>query len=120
MLRAYRYVLYCFFQLVTHRLLFEDDSSDGAGEEELLSLTGALAWLGLVTVAIAFISENLTGALEGAAASWGLSDTFVGFVILPIVGNAAEHSTAVLMAHKVCRSRFVENDRRTCTLLMSA
>ena len=46
------------------------------------------------------ISEDLTGALEGAAESWGLTGSFVGFVILPIVGNAAEHSTAIVMAWK--------------------
>jgi Ca2+:H+ antiporter len=59
-------------------------------EEEFLSLWSALSWLCLATVAIAFISESLTGALEGAAQGWGLSDAFVGFCLLPIVGNAAE------------------------------
>jgi Ca2+:H+ antiporter len=44
----------------------------------------------MATVLIAFISEALTGALEGAAHGWGLSSAFVGFCLLPIVGNAAE------------------------------
>jgi len=103
------YILYCIFQLGTHRELFteeaaaptdDNDGEEAEEEEVLLSLRGGLAWLGLVTIAIAFISESLTGALEGAAVAWGLSETFVGFVILPIVGNAAEHSTAVIMAFR--------------------
>jgi len=67
-------------------------------EEAKLPLGGALALLCLVTVAIAAVSEIITGAIEGAAEAWDVSPTFVGFVILPIVGNAAEHSTAILFA----------------------
>jgi Ca2+:H+ antiporter len=52
------------------------------------------------TRALAVLSESLTGSLEGATKSWGLGEAFVGFVVLPIVGNAAEHSTAVAMAYK--------------------
>jgi len=46
------------------------------------------------------LSEYLTGSIELAAEGFGLSQTFVGFVIIPIIGNAAEHSTAIVMAHK--------------------
>jgi len=53
-----------------------------------------------VTVLIAMLSESLTSTLQGASASWGLGEAFVGFVLLPIAGNAAEHSTAVVMAYK--------------------
>jgi len=67
-------------------------------EETKLPLGGALAMLCLVTVAIAAVSEIITGAIEGAAEAWDVNPTFVGFVILPIVGNAAEHSTAILFA----------------------
>ena len=103
------YMLYCVFQLGTHRALFEDGAGDaesggaaGEGDEEEVkfSLAGGMTWLALATVLIAFISEGLTGALEGASTEWGLSQTFVGFVILPIIGNAAEHTTAIMMAYK--------------------
>jgi len=102
------YCLYIFFQLHTHKDFFDAPSAsdqslslsrghglDKEGEEEeeeevLLSLWGAVSWLGMATVLIAFISEALTGTLEGAAHGWGLSEAFVGFCLVPIVGNAAE------------------------------
>jgi Ca2+:H+ antiporter len=46
------------------------------------------------------MSELLVGATQGAIASSGLSQFFVGIVIVPIIGNAAEHSAAVLMARR--------------------
>lgn len=76
----------------------EDDDEDS--EEAIFSLAGAVFWLCIVTVAIAVLSEFMTDAIEGAAHAWGLPDTFIGFVILPIVGNAAEHATAIVMAKK--------------------
>ena len=97
--------------------------------QEILTLNGGMAWLAIATVLIAFLSETLTGTLNDAAHDWGLGSQFVGcaslpslshehlpymaapprvaalsfngrFVILPIVGNAAEHSTAIVMAFK--------------------
>jgi Ca2+:H+ antiporter len=50
------------------------------------------------TAAVAVVSEVLVESLEGASASLGLSRVFVGVVVVAIVGNAAEHSTAVVMA----------------------
>lgn len=100
------YFFYLYFQLFSHRTLFEDTSKNGEGddedeeEEEVLSLKGGLAILCIATVLIAIISETLTATLNDAAKSWGLGSSFVGFVILPIVGNAAEHSTAIIMAAK--------------------
>ena len=113
------YVLYVYFQLFTHRKVFEDPrggeakaptsaEEEAAAEEEeeeeeddlYLSMSGGIFWLSVSTVAIAYLSELLTGSIEGAADGVGLSRTFVGFVILPIIGNAAEHSTAVVMANK--------------------
>ncbi|KAL1524955.1 hypothetical protein AB1Y20_019831 [Prymnesium parvum] len=100
------YILYIYFQLFTHRNLFEDDAAGGAedddGEEDpvYLTLAGGCVWLAVVTVLIALLSEQLTTTLEGAAAAWHLGEAFVGFVLLPIAGNAAEHSTAVTMAYK--------------------
>ncbi|KAG8463015.1 hypothetical protein KFE25_001788 [Diacronema lutheri] len=69
-------------------------------EEILFTLSGALFWLGSITVVIAFLSEFLTGAIEGATKDYSINKSFVGFVILPIVGNAAEHATAITMAYK--------------------
>lgn len=101
----FTYVCYVLFQLVTHRVLFEEKNEDEEEEEEekeevLLSLNGSLVVLAISTVLIAFLSEGLTAAIDGAAEGWGISETFVGFVVVPIIGNAAEHSTAVVMAYK--------------------
>ena len=54
----------------------------------------------LATVLIAVLSEMLVGQIEAAQKALGLSSLFVGVVVLATVGNAAEHSTAVMMAHK--------------------
>nr|WP_290670106.1 calcium/proton exchanger [Ardenticatena sp.] len=60
----------------------------------------ALVVLGLSTVAIAWLSEVLVGAVEPTVEALGLSEFFVGIIIIPIVGNAAEHLVAVTMAQQ--------------------
>ncbi len=60
----------------------------------------AVAILLAATIAIAFMSEFLVGALGGFTTTLGLSTTFVGLIIIPIVGNAAEHASAVTFALK--------------------
>lgn len=98
------YVASLLFQLRTHRDVYAMDgeqAGEGAAEEAPeLSLRQALGMLVAATVAVAVLSEHLVQALEGATASFGFTTTFVGVVILAIVGNAAEHSTAILMALK--------------------
>lgn len=44
---------------------------------------------------VGFISEFLVGSLEGFTADFGLSEFFVGLMVIPIVGNAAEHAAVV-------------------------
>lgn len=85
-----------------------DGNADGEGERERTngehggeggwSLTRSIATLVVVAVAIAFMSELLVGATEEAMHTLGLSELFVGIIVVPIIGNAAEHSAAVLMA----------------------
>jgi len=60
----------------------------------------ALIVLGVATVATALVAEVLVGSLEVFAEKAGLSDFFVAAVIVAIVGNAAEHGGAVLVAHR--------------------
>ncbi len=107
------YALILVFSLVTHRDMFGgDNSKDVACEagEELTCLEaeeGAKAsWsvgksvgalLG-ATAFVALISEFLVGAIESARQSLGLTEVFVGVIVVAIIGNAAEHSSAVLMA----------------------
>src|SRR5262249_33630917 len=76
----------------------------------IVALIGASAAVGIV-------SESLVGSLEGALKSLQLSESFVGVVVLAIVGNAAEHSTAVMVAHKgrlaLAHSISVESSKQT-------
>jgi Ca2+:H+ antiporter len=71
-----------------------------AEDEEIMawSLHAALAALGLATIATAFVAEILVGSLEMFAKKAGLSEFFVSAVIVAIVGNAAEHGGAVVVA----------------------
>jgi Ca2+:H+ antiporter len=54
----------------------------------------------VAAAAIGVMSEILVGSTEAAVASSGLSQVFVGLIVVPIIGNAAEHSSAVMMAMK--------------------
>ena len=61
---------------------------------------GAILWLAVITVFIAFLSEYMVDAIEGAAHEVGVPDLFLGTIIIPIVGNAAEHAAAIIFAYK--------------------
>jgi Ca2+/H+ antiporter len=49
---------------------------------------------------VALLSEFLVGTIESIRATFGITETFVGIIVVAIIGNAAEHSTAILMALK--------------------
>jgi Ca2+:H+ antiporter len=68
--------------------------------EQSWSLPGALLLLGAATAVTAMVSEILVHTLEGFASSVGLSQFFVSVVIVAIVGNAAEHGGAVVIARR--------------------
>jgi len=95
------YILYLFFQLKTHAYLYnEAEGGEEEKEEPRLTLTVSLLLLFVVTIIVSFSAEYLVGSIEGIVESSGLSKTFVGLILLPIVGNAAEHVTAVTSATK--------------------
>lgn len=86
------------FSLKTHRQLF-----GGAAHDMTTPVWGrgkAIAVLAGATAGVAVLSEILVHATEAVTASLGLSETFLGLIIIPIIGNAAEHATAVVMAGK--------------------
>jgi Ca2+:H+ antiporter len=62
------------------------------------SPAAAVVWLAAATVLTAVMSETLVGAIEPVAHQVGLSAFFIGLIVIPIVGNAAEHSSAISMA----------------------
>jgi Ca2+:H+ antiporter len=89
------YVAALTFTLVTHEHLFRTPSE---GEEAAWSRRRALGTLLVATGLVALMSEFLVGSLEPALETLGLSPFFVGLIVIPIIGNAAEHSSAVLFA----------------------
>lgn len=100
------YVLYLFFQLKTHASLFDEeaagDGEEGGEQEEgqILSPYSATVVLILVTVLVSVCADYLVGSIGSIVESTGISKTFIGLILIPIVGNAAEHVTAVVVAHK--------------------
>jgi Ca2+:H+ antiporter len=89
------YVAALLFTQVTHEHLFRYPTEE---EEPEWSLRKAVWILVGATALVALESELLVGALEPALADLGLSKFFVGLILVPIVGNAAEHSSAVMFA----------------------
>jgi Ca2+:H+ antiporter len=94
------YGLYLFFTISTHRHLFEAAAGEHAHEGEKPPLGRAIATLVLASLLAAWMSEILVGAAEGTGKALGLSQAFIGIVVLSIVGGAAESFSAVAMARK--------------------
>jgi Ca2+:H+ antiporter len=65
-----------------------------------MALPVAIGLLAASTIAIVVMSELLVGAIEPTAEDWGLSDLFIGVMLVPLIGNIAEHLVAVRMAMK--------------------
>lgn len=87
------------FSLVTHRGLFGRE--EHAPEASVGMSTGrAIATLAIATVLIAIQSEILVHATEGLVSRFGLSETFLGLIAIPLIGNAAENASAVVVARK--------------------
>ncbi len=94
------YVLSLLFSLRTHRHLYVGESvpSNDAESHGGHSMRRAVGLLLGATVGVAFMSHLLVGAVEETAAVFGMNDVFVGVILVALIGNAAEHSTAILMA----------------------
>jgi Ca2+:H+ antiporter len=86
------------FSLKTHKNLFGGEPHPTVGE--VWSPLKATIVLGAATLGVVVQSEILVHATEGVTATMGLSETFLGLIIVPIIGNAAEHGTAVIVARK--------------------
>ena len=89
------YLAVTYLSLRRHRQLHVSEEPSDA---EAWPLWVALAVLGVATAATAVIAEILVGSIDEFAANAGLSDFFVAAVIVAIVGNAAEHGGAVVVA----------------------
>lgn len=110
------YILYLLFQLKTHKSLFEEqaqeaddgiittslppDESDVKPEEQKLSVLSSIMVLIVATTLVSVCADYLVGSIDDIVESSGLSKTFIGLIVIPIVGNAAEHVTAIIVAMK--------------------
>ena len=97
------YILSLVFTLKTHKHLYVGEPEQH-GDEAIgthgWSRTKSLVVLLGATALVAVMSEFLVGAVTETAEQFGMSEVFVGVILVAIIGNAAEHSTAVLMAGK--------------------
>ena len=93
------YILSLIFSFFTHKDLYATTTEE-EGHESKWSLKKSIAILIIATVIIAIESEFLVGGIEDITSKLGLSEFFVGIILIPIIGNAAEHSTAIAMALK--------------------
>jgi Ca2+:H+ antiporter len=91
------YLLFTIFGTKNDELLdmVEEEEAPDGGKRALWMAVGLLVGS---TLAIVFLSETLVGALEPTAEAWGLSDLFIGVMLVPVVGNIAEHLVAVQVA----------------------
>lgn len=88
------------FSLHTHKQLFAGEAGAGEHSAAAWTLKKAVMFLLGATALIAWVSEILVGSVEHAAESFGMTRVFLGVIVVAVVGNAAEHSTAILMALK--------------------
>ncbi|KAL9441908.1 hypothetical protein AB3S75_020415 [Citrus x aurantiifolia] len=108
------YGAYLFFQLRGQTELYvplsEDENQTGNdadhggnhddNEAPEISKWESLIWLAIMTAWISILSQYLVDAIEGASASWNIPISFISVILLPIVGNAAEHASAIMFAMK--------------------
>ncbi|KAL6640175.1 hypothetical protein ACP70R_022024 [Stipagrostis hirtigluma subsp. patula] len=98
------------FQLKTHRQIFEqeEDRSEGSStnshddteDKPIIGFASAVIWLIGMTVVIAMLSNYVVTTIEAASESLGIPVRFTSVILLPIVGNAAEHAGAIIFAFK--------------------
>ncbi|KMT03761.1 hypothetical protein BVRB_8g189090 [Beta vulgaris subsp. vulgaris] len=103
------YASYLFFQLRSQHNLYDpldgetsnnivEDSDDDETPE--ITYWEAIAWLAILTLWVSVLSGYLVDALQGASDSWNMPVAFISVILLPIVGNAAEHASAIMFAVK--------------------
>ncbi|KAH8681998.1 Ca2+ transporter [Xylariales sp. PMI_506] len=103
------YIIYLLFQLKSHAYMYEstpqhiideESTPDGEIHENDLSRTAAIVMLLLSTALVAVCAEFMVDSINDVVATSSVGETFIGLIILPIVGNAAEHVTGVTVAMK--------------------
>lgn len=97
------YALGLLFVFKTHKdhlqaVITEGRPGDGHESSDTWSMKRAIGLLCFASVLMGVVAEGLVHAVQAAGKAWGMNEVFLGFVVLAIVGNAAEHSTAVMLA----------------------
>ncbi|HIG20804.1 MAG: calcium/proton exchanger [Methanobacteriota archaeon] len=92
------YGLFLLFQFRTHTELFATDGDHD--EEPVMAKRQAMTLLIGATIMVAWMAEIMVHSIQSAADEWGLPTLFIGVILLPLFGNAAEHFTAVSVAGK--------------------
>jgi Ca2+:H+ antiporter len=95
--------MYLVFQLRTHSNLFDAElqasgDHDGEAEEPTMGPIAAAAVLVVTTILVAVCADFLVGSIDEIVEGGYISKAFIGLILIPIVGNAAEHVTAVVVA----------------------
>ncbi|KAK9281986.1 hypothetical protein L1049_004897 [Liquidambar formosana] len=102
------YASYLFFQLKSHRNIYSpideerNNDEEDSDEDEAPEITfwEAIGWLFVLTVWVSILSGYLVDAIQGASDSLNMPVAFISVILLPIVGNAAEHASAIMFAMK--------------------
>jgi Ca2+:H+ antiporter len=94
------YSLGLLFSLKTHREFFGPAEEHGEEGHKTWPIGLALGTLAIVTVLVALVSEVFVASVQEAALAMGMTDAFVGFIVVPLVGGAAEMASAFSGARK--------------------
>jgi len=96
------YIGWLIYSMFTHKDMLEDhvDTQSHHGETPEWSKGRSVLYLMLATVMVAFVSEWLVHTLDVFTVRYGMSELFIGAFVVAIIGNAAEHSAAVMLALK--------------------
>uniref|UniRef100_A0A7N0ZYZ7 Vacuolar cation/proton exchanger n=1 Tax=Kalanchoe fedtschenkoi TaxID=63787 RepID=A0A7N0ZYZ7_KALFE len=104
------YASYLFFQLKSQHSDYQplneetgqNQDSINEDEQEAPEITKweSIIWLFVLTTWISILSEYLVDTIEGASVAWNMPLSFISVIVLPIVGNAAEHASAIMFAMK--------------------
>lgn len=99
------YLAWLLFSMITHKKYLSDVTDETQEElpherEAHWSKRKSVIYLIVATVMVAFVSEWLVGTLDSITARFGFSEIFVGAFLVAIIGNAAEHSAAIMLAMK--------------------
>ena len=94
------YGLALLFQLKTHSDIFATEAGHGTHEDPMMTNKDAWTLLLMATALVGWMAHILVHSLEAAVDEWNMPELFIGVILLPFFGNAAEHFTAVIVAGK--------------------